>query len=76
MDDDEKDGVGITDPIGRPQQTTVISKSGLYSLVLRSCKPEAKYFKKWIGSSFPILALRHLGWMRIKGCHYLRRPWR
>lgn len=50
LDDDEKDGVGISDAMGREQKTTVISKSGLYSLVLRSSKPEAKRFKKWITS--------------------------
>lgn len=50
LDDDEKDGVGISDAMGREQKTTVISESGLYSLVLRSSKPEAKRFKKWITS--------------------------
>ena len=50
LDDDEKDGVGISDAMGREQKTTVISESGLYSLVLRSPKPEAKRFKKWITS--------------------------
>jgi prophage antirepressor-like protein len=50
LDDDEKDGVGISDAMDREQKTTVISESGLYSLVLRSSKPEAKRFKKWITS--------------------------
>lgn len=27
---------------------TVISESGLYSLILKSRKPEAKAFKKWV----------------------------
>jgi prophage antirepressor-like protein len=48
LDDDEKSGVAINDPHGRPQNTTVISESGLYSLVLTSRKPEAKRFKKWV----------------------------
>ncbi|OYX07671.1 MAG: hypothetical protein B7Z15_15660 [Rhizobiales bacterium 32-66-8] len=48
LDDDEKDGVGITDPIGRVQQNTIINESGLYSLVLTSRKPAAKRFKKWV----------------------------
>ena len=48
LDDDEKSGVDITDPHGRMQKTNVIAESGLYSLVLRSCKPEAKAFKRWI----------------------------
>ena len=48
LDDDEKDDVGITDAIGRQQQSTIISEPGLYSLVLTSRKPEAKRFKKWV----------------------------
>jgi len=48
LDDDEKDGVQIMDAIGRTQETTVVSEAGLYSLILRSRKPEAKEFKRWI----------------------------
>lgn len=48
LDDDEKDAVGITDSIGRKQQTTIISESGLYNLIFLSRKPEAKQFKRWI----------------------------
>ena len=48
LDDDEKSGVAITDPHGRDQVTNVISEAGLYSLILRSRKPEAKAFKRWV----------------------------
>ncbi len=48
LDDDEKDAVGITDSIGRKQQTTIISESGLYNLIFLSRKPEAKQFKRWV----------------------------
>ena len=47
LDDDERD-VSSVDTRGGPQSATVISESGLYSLVLRSRKPEAKQFKRWI----------------------------
>jgi len=47
LDEDEK-GVHTVDTLGGPQSMTVISESGLYSLVLRSRKPEAKEFKRWI----------------------------
>jgi prophage antirepressor-like protein len=47
LDDDEK-GVVITDTLGGPQKTTVISESGLYSVVMTSRKPEAKVFKRWV----------------------------
>jgi prophage antirepressor-like protein len=47
LDDDEK-GVAITDTPGGPQQTAIINESGLYSLILRSRKRQAKAFKRWI----------------------------
>ena len=50
LDDDEKDEVGITDPIGRVQKTLIVNESGLYSLVFQSRKPEAKKFRKWVTS--------------------------
>jgi prophage antirepressor-like protein len=50
LDDDEKDAIGISDAIGRSQKMTIINESGLYSAILRSNKPEAKAFKKWITS--------------------------
>lgn len=48
LDGDEQDDVGITDALGRSQQTLVLNEPGLYSLVLTSRKPEAKRFKRWI----------------------------
>jgi prophage antirepressor-like protein len=48
LDDDEKDDVGIADAIGRKQNTSAISESGLYSVILLSRKPQAKVFKRWI----------------------------
>lgn len=50
LDDDEKDGFKIADSIGRQQKTPIISESGLYALVIRSNKPEAKAFRKWVTS--------------------------
>jgi prophage antirepressor-like protein len=50
LDDDEKDDIGITDAIGRVQKTIIINESGLYTLILRSNKPEAKRFRKWVTS--------------------------
>lgn len=49
LDDDErKDGVGITDTVGRRNYVTVVSESGLYSLIFQSRKPEARKFRKWV----------------------------
>lgn len=47
LDDDEKGADSIRTP-GGEQAMTVVSQSGLYSLVLGSRKPEAKPFKRWI----------------------------
>lgn len=41
---------GVTDSIGREQQTTVINESGLYSLIFGSKLESAKKFKKWVTS--------------------------
>jgi len=49
LDGDEK-GVHTIDTPGGRQEMTVINESGLYSLILRSRKPEAKKFKKWVVS--------------------------
>lgn len=48
LDNDEKSVVGISDPHGREQMTTVINEAGLWSLVLSSTKAEAKRFKRWL----------------------------
>ncbi len=48
LDDDEKSGVGITDPHGREQTTNCVSEAGLYTLILKSRKPQAKAFRRWI----------------------------
>ncbi|MFT8944407.1 MAG: phage antirepressor [Acetobacter pasteurianus] len=60
LDTDEKDEVGITDPIGRKQGTTIINESGLYALILTSRKSAAKRFRKWVtGEVLP--AIRKTG---------------
>lgn len=47
LDDDEK-GLHIMQTHGGDQQVSIISEAGLYSLILRSRKPEAKAFKRWV----------------------------
>ena len=49
LDDDEK-GVTSINTHGGAQAMSIVSESGLYSLVLGSRKPEAKPFKKWVTS--------------------------
>ena len=36
------------DTLGGSQQTTIINESGLYNVILRSDKPKAKEFKRWV----------------------------
>lgn len=47
LDDDEKGAVTIRTP-GGPQEMLHVSEAGLYSLILRSRKKEAKRFKRWV----------------------------
>ena len=49
-EEDKKDGVTIRDSIGRDQQPTLITESGLYSLIFSSKMPKAKKFKHWVTS--------------------------
>lgn len=50
LDDDERHTLTNAEGIAAPQvqQVTVINESGLWSLILRSRKAEAKRFKKWV----------------------------
>ena len=48
--DDEDKGVTKSDTLGGNQNITIINESGLYSLILKSKKPEAKQFKRWVTS--------------------------
>lgn len=50
LDGDEVCQIPLIDSMGRNQETTVINESGLYSVILRSDKPEAKPFRKWVTS--------------------------
>jgi len=49
LDTDEKGTLNKCTP-GGEQEVTIVSESGLYSLILKSRKPNAKRFKKWVTS--------------------------
>jgi hypothetical protein len=59
LDDDEK-GVGLTDTLGGKQELNIVSESGMYALILRSRKPEARRFRKWVTSEV-LPAIRRTG---------------
>ena len=47
LDEDEK-GVDSIHTPGGEQQMTIVTEPGFYKLVMRSRKPEAKAFKRWV----------------------------
>ncbi len=59
LDDDEKGYTDLVYPSGT-QSVITINESGLYSLILKSRKPEAKRFKKWVTSEV-LPAIRKTG---------------
>lgn len=59
LDDDEK-GVGDSDTLGGRQKMLMVSESGLYALILRSNKPQARAFRKWVTSEV-LPSLRRTG---------------
>ena len=48
LDDDEKYEVVLNDSMGREQKASAVNESGMYALVMRSRKPQAKAFRKWV----------------------------
>ena len=48
LDKDEKALHLVEDPTGKAQQTSIVNEPGLYSVILRADKPEAKDFKRWV----------------------------
>lgn len=49
LDEDMK-GVRPVDTPGGTQQLTVINEPGLYEVIIRSDKPEATQFRRWVTS--------------------------
>lgn len=48
LDSDDVSTAYVADALGREQQTATVNESGLYDLVFRSRKPEARAFRRWI----------------------------
>ncbi len=68
LDDDEKGLYTVQTPGGEQEMLTV-SESGLYSLIFRSRKPEAKAFRKWVTSEV-LPTLRRTGRFAISGASH------
>lgn len=50
LDSDEVGQTEVIDSLGRKQIAYIVNESGLYNVILRSDKPEAKPFRKWVTS--------------------------
>ena len=48
--DEDMKGVRPVDTLGGTQQLTVITEPGLYEVIIRSDKPEAVQFRRWVTS--------------------------
>lgn len=58
LDDDEKGVSLLVTPSGK-QNMSVVNESGLYHLIFRSRKPQAKSFRKWVTSEVIPSIRRH-----------------
>lgn len=63
LDWDEVSLTHIIDSIGRRQETTIINESGLYNVILRSDKPQAKPFRRWVTSEVLPAIRKHGGYL-------------
>lgn len=69
LDDAESEGTHLVSTPGGVQELSVLNESGLYGVILRSNKPEAKVFRKWVtGEVLP--AIRKQGF--YKSPEYVR----
>ena len=62
LDSDEK-GVSLIHTPGGKQEMAVVNESGLYNVILRSDKPQAKPFRKWVTSEVLPAIRKHGGYL-------------
>lgn len=65
LDEDER-GYGKTDTLGGEQEMLTVSESGLYTLIIRSNKPKARAFRKWVTAEV-LPSIRKTGAYRVPG---------
>ena len=68
VEDDDKKGVPIQNPLGGKQEMTIINESGLYSLILSSKLPQAKEFKRWVTSEVLPQIRKTGGYIPLNDC--------
>lgn len=62
LEDDERELIRV-DTLGGAQEMLCVNESGLYNVILRSDKPEAKPFRKWVTSEVLPSIRRHGAYM-------------
>lgn len=65
LDEDEKGVHQVDTPRGGPQHLITVNESGLYAVILRSDKPVAREFRKWVTNEV-LPALRQTGTYTIQ----------
>lgn len=60
---------------GQNREMLIVNKSGLYNVVLRSDKPEAKPFRKWVTGEVLPYEGKNKGLFEIKECANEKKQW-
>lgn len=63
LDDGVRQTYPIVDSLGRTQQATIVSEAGMYEVIIRSDKPEAAAFRRWITSEVLPSIRKHGGYL-------------
>lgn len=50
LDEDDVSLADTIDKVGHVQKTNVVNEAGLYEVIIRSDKSEAKTFRRWVTS--------------------------
>ena len=61
--EDARNQTSVVDSMGRTQQATIISEAGMYEVIIRSDKPEAAAFRRWITSEVLPSIRKHGGYL-------------
>ena len=73
LDEDEK-GTQLVSTLGGDQTVTILSESGLYHALLKSRRPEAKPFRRWVTQEvLPAIPASRAGMSRRR--RRLPSPW-
>ena len=66
LDDGVRQTYPILDSLGRTQQATIVSEAGMYEVVIRSDKPEAAQFRRWITTEVLPAIRKHGGYLTLE----------